>query len=378
MDTCFLFVDTIDEHGCLSLTLNDSGAVVDAPEKRSFEDIKRLQAEKKTWVIDSTLHATLLNLELPWLPERKARMAIPYALEDRLAESVETLHFCFDKSHYQNQHYLIVAISKARMDFITGQLKQHGVDWEQMTLDWFALRSGESIVLPSYCLISNNEYKGALALNLAKTMLPQNPEHPPLSFSDSPAKIFKHSTRVDQQSPIYIAQQLQKTSPMNLAQGSYQQKAKGDLVKKGYILCGILAGVWLVALLLSNAVSLYMLNQKNSVMDEHIATLYRHFFPEAKQVISPRFRIEQLLGGASQDSGSLWNMLYILSQQTKPDVHHIEKLQYQNRVLTVRLHCSDFATLEAFEKALQKQNIKVKQMQAATQDQRVIASLELS
>src|SRR5580692_5459631 len=101
MDYCFLFTKHLDDNGCFCLKISQEGELIAPPNQCTFTEIKTLQKECNTLVIETTTSASILDLELPWLPERKARIAIPYALEDKVAQSVEELHFAFDKLRYQ-------------------------------------------------------------------------------------------------------------------------------------------------------------------------------------------------------------------------------------------------------------------------------------
>ena len=108
MDHCFLFSKHLDEKSCLCLKISQKGELTSPPAQRSFAEIKTLQQGCTTVVIENANYATLFELELPWLPERKARTVIPYALEDKLTQPVEELHFAFDKWRYRNHRYLLL------------------------------------------------------------------------------------------------------------------------------------------------------------------------------------------------------------------------------------------------------------------------------
>ena len=96
MTTCFLFARQFYDEACLSLRLDKNGEI-DAPlSLRSFQEFKSLQRQSRTIIVLPTERSSLFEIELPWLGERKARAAIPYALEEQLAQNVATLHFAFD------------------------------------------------------------------------------------------------------------------------------------------------------------------------------------------------------------------------------------------------------------------------------------------
>ena len=79
MDTCFLFAKHLNDEGCFCLKISANSSLIASPEQRSFAEIRSLQAGCNTVVIETGLNCGFFELELPWLPERKARVAIPYA-----------------------------------------------------------------------------------------------------------------------------------------------------------------------------------------------------------------------------------------------------------------------------------------------------------
>lgn len=377
MDTCFLFSQHLNDTGCLCLKIKEGGAVIAPVAQRSFSEIKTLQDNSKTIVVESTSNATLLHLELPWLPERKARVAIPYALEDKLAQPVEELHFAFDKSYYQNNQYLVAVIGKQRLTYIIQILAAQNVDFAAITLDWFALNSPELFISGSTLLINNDDFKGALSGGLAVNYLKTHPQNQPLQFTDSNLVTDTTLTKEAGDSYRWIAERLLKKSLLNLCQGSMIRTSTTQWLNKGYQVAGVLAGIWLISLLTVNAIAMHSLNTKIAKVDEHIAVIYHEYFPEAKQVISPRFRISQLLGNSQENQPRFWLLLNQFAKAMVNNKITVEQLRFQNKTLSVTLVSPDFASLEAIENKLRQQQLKVKQTQAANRDQHVVATLEL-
>lgn len=378
MHTCFLFTKHIDDNGCYFLKMGPNGELVSPPAYQTFDAIRSLQNESRTLIVETTLSATLLPLELPWLPERKARAAIPYALEDKLAQNFEELHFAFDKTRYQNNQYLVVVLTKERIQFIMQALEKEAIDYEAITLDWFALAPHDVCVSESTLLVNQNDFKGALSGELALAFLKKNPLNQPLLFSDSQIPCESSIPKSKEHSYTWIAQGLINAKPLNLCQGDMQHGNTADKIKKGYQLVGILCCVWLLSLIIVNALSLYNLNKKTTIVDEQIARIYHEFFPDAKQVISPKFRISHLLGNGAQDAQThFWKVLNLFSKAMKDQQITLEQLRYQNKTLSVTLVSTDFARLEGLENSLKKMNLKVNQVQASTRDNQVVATLEI-
>ena len=112
MATCFLFAQHFTDESCLSLRIDDLGQLEAPLERRSLDAIRALQVKANTIVVLPTDNSSLHYVELPWLGESKARAALPYALEEQVAQHVVTLHVAFDQQHYQNKQYLVVVIDK--------------------------------------------------------------------------------------------------------------------------------------------------------------------------------------------------------------------------------------------------------------------------
>ncbi|HBI22216.1 MAG TPA: hypothetical protein DDY37_06505 [Legionella sp.] len=123
---------------------------------------------------------------------------------------------------------------------------------------------------------------------------------------------------------------------------------------------------------------LHRLNSDIGVLDQKTAVIYHRFFPDAKQVISPKFRVTQWLktANASQDT-ALWPLLDALAAAVNNDQVTIEQLHYQGSALSVTLNSEDFAALEALQRRLQQAHLQVTQAQAVSHEDRVHAILEL-
>lgn len=378
MDKCFLFTQHLDDNGCFCLKITTAGELISPPAQRNFSEIKSLQSECSTLIVETAASASILELELPWLPERKARIALPFALEEKLAQPVEELHFAFDKLRYQNNHYFITVMSKKRIQDIINKLDEYNIDYEAITLDWFALSLNELVITESVLLVNNEDFKGALSGELALSYLKTHPLDQAQLFEDSQIITDTSMPKNIESSHIWIAKKLLISKPLNLCQGDMQHGNAADWISKGYKIAGLLGGLWLISLLLVNALSLYSLNKQNKELDNQIATIYREFFPEAKQVISPKFRISQLLGNnASNSQSHFWFLLNQFAKGMNESQQTVENLRYQNKTLTVTIVSADFASLEEIENKLKSLQLKVKQTQAATRDQQVVATLEL-
>ncbi|PJD90615.1 MAG: hypothetical protein CK424_08025 [Legionella sp.] len=395
MLTCFLFVQNLDQEIILSMSLDLQGQVVQPLQMRSLEDIRTLQQNARTIIVFPTDWCGIYTVELPLLSEHKAREAIPFALEDQLAQPVSQLHFVFDKAYYQKKHYLVVVIEKQLMRDWMHRLSALDLAYDMITIDWFALSQEEGCVLEHSVIVNTESFSGSLSLDIWAS-------HAHAWSTDLRWHVFANSANVENLPVVspsskvhhtWVSERLLNTKLMNLCQGDFQHATSQTQVKRLYQLTGVMAGVCFLGFVTIHVGLSMWVTHKTRLLDQQIATSYRVFFPQAQQVISPQIRIGQLLKQTQMGhNATLWslmeNLSFVLAQrhvtpvkgvtQITNGVTKVQTLQFQHQILTVILVCDGFAALEHIEAALRNRKIKVHQVSAATEKDQVVAKLELS
>ncbi len=393
MLTCFLFIQSSDQNAILSLRL-DQVAHIDQPLKmRSIEEIRTLQENARTVIVFPTEWCGLHQLELPLLPDRKVREAIPYALEDELAQPVTQLHFAFDKAYYHNGRYLVVVIDKQIMTEWMAKLTQLGLSYDVITLDWFALGEREGCVLEQNVLINAEQFQGALSLDVWTQYAEDWTKilHWQIFADSAKLPALAELPRHVETKHAWIATRLSKAKILNLCQGAFQHATSQTQVTYWYRLAGMVAAIWLVSFIGIHAGLKLIIAHKTETLDQQIKTSYQVFFPGSQQVISPKIRIAQLLKhNQLGNNATLWSLVETLSlaltQSATPArkkpvpklVSQVQSLQFQNQVLTATFRCNNFSGLAQIESFLQNRHVHVHQVSAATEDEQVVAKLELS
>lgn len=381
MATCYLFAQHFTEEHCLGLRLDDQGQI-DAPlERRTLEAFRTLQFNARTIIVLPTENGSLHQVDLPWLSDSKARAALPYALEEQMAQHVTTVHIAFDQAHYQHQHYLVVVIDRVFLQNLMDRLDSASIGFDTMTLDWFALSEGEAVISETSLLVHDDQFNGALSAEPAGIYLARRlASSSILIFNDSaPALKSPPASQVVNASFYeWTAQRLLKAKPMNLCQGELRHNTRQEVNTRWYQATIALTGIWFASFLLVHIFILHHLTTKIADLDQKIKVIYHDFFPHASQVISPKFRVEQLLkaGRTGQDK-ALWQLEDTLAKAIVNGTFTIEQLRYQNQTLAVTLIASDFAALDELQLRLQQAGVKVTQAQAASHEQQVTATLEL-
>ena len=86
----------------LTVRVDMQGQIEQPLQMRTIEEIRVLQENARTIVVFPTAWCGLYQVELPLLSDSKARVAIPFALEDHIAQAVAQVHFGFVKVYYRN------------------------------------------------------------------------------------------------------------------------------------------------------------------------------------------------------------------------------------------------------------------------------------
>jgi general secretion pathway protein L len=384
MTSCFLFIEHLNKEGCLSLRLNNQG-LADVPlAQRSFAEIKTLQTKAKTFIVVPQDHFSLYQLALAWLADRKAREAIPFALEDKLAQNVDTLHCAFARNYYQNGHYLVAVGDKVYLQELIALLDSHNINFNILTLDWFALKNQEIAVMENYLLVNDEIFQGAISPDLSPFYFGKWSEKPTIySFTNSNKSLVTISeaqlTEIEASSYTWLAQRLQKLNPMNLSQGELRPSRIYTTTKRWFQAAIGMSLLWLLSLIVANMVTIYFLNKEIAAADNKIAGIYHEFFPQSPQVINPKFRINQLIkANQGKADSAFWLLLNKLAKVFQGSPALIEQLRFQQQSFLITLTTKNFAQLEELQTSLQENKVKVQQNQAFTRDGRVISTLELS
>lgn len=393
MHICFLFIQSDDLNQILSLRMDMQGQIDQPLQMRTLEEVRALQENARTLVILPTHWCGLYRVELPLLSERKAREAIPFALEEQLAQSVTHVHFAFDRAHYHDGKYLVIVIDKQMMTDWMTKLSNLDLPYDQITIDWFALHKGEGCVETNNVLINTNVFQGSLSLDIWEHFergWAQDVEWHVFADSASLPECAQAS-RQSGSKYTWMAERLSKAKVINLCQGEFQHATTQTTVLRKYQWAGMLAVAWLLAFIGIHYGLYTMVNQQSQKLDQQIAQAYRVFFPGAQRIISPKARISQLLKQSqSGNNANLWSLLESFSlalAQVKPDVmaktqakmaSELQSLHYQSPVLTTIFLCDNFSVLEQIESFLRNRKVQVKQISAATEADKVLAKLELS
>lgn len=368
MAKCFIYYEKLDANSLLCMSVADSGDTIKPLAYYSFDDASKIAHAALTYVILPTNLCTIHKVALPKLPNAKARQAIPYALEEDLAENIDNLHFAYDHNFYKNGEYLVVVINKQILKEITEFFQSAHIKPKVMTIDWFALTEDEAIAVDNGYLINCHDFNGFLPISLGRDYVKD------ADF----VKLAKDNYSLKENFAAFVASRLIGRDFLNLLTGDFANNEVTKNTRKWYQLSAAILICFVIFWGIGKGVILYKLNSELAHFDANIAKIYYKFFPNASQVISPRFRVSQLLkDGDTGFSGSYWQLIDLLSKSVNKINASVTNINYQNNKLQLTIKIQDFDKLESFTKSLHKESLKVKQLSAVSEKEQVVATLEV-
>jgi general secretion pathway protein L len=295
------------------LLVNEQGQGT-GPVQSGAPDVGVLNSIRHVVVLVPGSEVSLFEVQVPGRNRQRVMRAVPYVLEERLAEDVEGLHFALGAAGEDNR-YPVAVVERARMDDWMTLLQEHGISASQWVPDilavpsegnWSLLVDGEAV------LVRSGDYTGFAtdAENLAMLFaMLQVKEQAPES-----ARVFGSMVLdlegvdldlvEDFAQPLELLARGYTQGPViDLLQGDYSRREEwGRLLRPWKTSAALLlAGVILSAA--STGLNYHHLSGQNEQLATEIEAVYRKTFPNARRIVNPRAQMEQQLKKLQRKSG---------------------------------------------------------------------------
>ncbi|OGV30943.1 MAG: hypothetical protein A3E88_00760 [Legionellales bacterium RIFCSPHIGHO2_12_FULL_35_11] len=381
----FLFTNFLNEDIFLSLRLDAIGKVDEPLKNRSLSEFREISENSKIYVILPSNNITIFDLELPLLKESKLRPVIMYALEDEIAEPVINLHFCYSKEFYFDEKFLVAIIQKHLMQELQSKLLSHSIKYDLITSSWFALNIGESCVIDDTILINEKNFKGSIDLDLLESHSKYfTLDSQPLVFKDT--KNYPEGTKLihcDDRGLEWVAKRIFNNRVVNFCQGEFYYVPKQHLTNNYAKISAYLGAFWIISLILTDVINIFVLNTQLKKYTDKISVIYKEFFPKSSQVISPKFRVGQILkeSGASS-SNNFWDIINKFTNSiylnSATELVKVSEMRYKNKSLVVKITLNNFTNLEQIEKNLKSSGAVYKKLNINDESGKLVVSMEIS
>ena len=357
--------------------VNDQGT----PDKLTYGSITELsniaRGYRATLLLNSS-HVNLTQVKIPSQNRQRQLQAIPYALEDQLADDIDDLHFAAGKKQ-ADDNIPVITINRALLDHLTQDFKNAGVFIDTLSADVLALPFNNNqwtlLIDNQRALIRTGHFTGFYCdLNIVPVFLqalinqqessPELlhiyvPEHLASEVESLKITDLEINLEIIKESVFSIfARNLSSARQLNILQGTYTPKRESSGLIKPWKSVAAIFVAWLVLQLIYAGFESYQLENQNRELAGLIQKEFKKANPEANKYNNMRKRMENKLkearGGGDNKDDQLF--LQLLSDATPAFINNqkitINGMVFRNKFIDIDLQADSLQTLEAVKTKL--------------------------
>ena len=366
----------------------------------TFDDAAELAPHRKVICLVPGEEILLLDVNIAARSRQQLIKAVPFTLEEDLADDIETLHFA-PGAKQADDRYPVAVVSRMLMNALCADLSAANILPTAIIPEPLSVpltQPGWSLLVEdTRVVLRYAAYKGlALEKDNLNELLNRvfsevdvkpeliriyrcdtNPEEP-LVF-DLPAEQQEHY-----EAPLKVLSTgLDEKHSINLLQGDYKTDTGVGKLLRPWRFAAVLLSIWLGLQIVSASVEFWRMSYEHDALQARIENLFRDTFPDVKRIVNPRVQMEQRLNtliGAQQDTGDT-GFLALLNaggQAIKAfQGIQIDTFNYRQGKLVISLQANDFQSLEKVKQRLQKDGFIADIESADTSGKRVEARLRI-
>lgn len=326
----------------------------------------------------------LCRATVPGRSRQRVLRAIPYALEEQLADDVESLHFAIGAVQEDND-YPVAVVARARMNGWLESLQDRGLAPDCMLPDALALPlEGDSwslLVEGGRALVRRSTYSGFAidtdTLPVWFELLAGKEGAPPRVrlFGDTGVDVgiveVEPASAGDAQPLAILARGRAQTGAIDLLQGGYSRREELGRLLRPWRATAALLAAGLILTAVSTGIDYYRLSRQQEELTVRIEQLYRQTFPDAKRVVNARAQMEQRLKALQRRAGQAGTDFIGLLGETASVLHQtrgvrIQGASYRDGRLDLELTADNLQVLDQLKQKLAASGRLTAEIQSAT------------
>ena len=361
--------------------------------------VRSLTKGRKVVLLLPNSEVVLTTVNIPSKNKKQLHQAIPYALEDTLAEDIENLHFAIhQKTALGDSHVAI--INRKRLDLFIDLLRKKGITSHFVLPQLLAQpfqQKGWSILQQPTDLNSNQPVtvrlsdfngfscdKNLLSLFLTEQLEKSSPEE--IASNIEPNELpedIQALTLVKTDPAIVQYQSIESALPLNLLTGFVSHKKESNFNWKAWrppiVLASLVAATGLGIVGWQNS----QLQQEQGHLKQSIEKVFTSTFPNSRVVDAPQQMSSKLAQLKKTSVGIIDSPLPLISNiapllKNYKDLT-LKEIRYQENALTMVMQSPNLTRIEAFKKeAATKSKLKISVKSSTTTANKVEAILTIA
>lgn len=360
---------------------NDAGELTGKLTTGSLDELSNLSAKHTAVVLLNSQCLHINQLQLPTQNIQKLLKAVPYAIEEFIAEDIEDFHFVISKNKHSDTTS-VVGIDKITLKNIIDVFQQNNIVVEKIIPDvlcltasnkqWACLNFEQDSYLQTDTLngmvLSHEILPYAIKNKLQhedqsrpeKILLFSEQDNPSvfdeLQIDDSDIEIINISYNTH---PLVVfCGQYKQALALNLLQHKFKPKRKSTGQWHHWRLAASLAVVWLTLHLAVTGFQYSQLKNKNNITKAEIEKIYKQAFPKSRKIVNPRSQMQQKLNELKGNAGNSSNgLMFLLAEsfgtlsQDKNNIT-LQSLTFRNNKMDIGLDSANLQAVENLNKNL--------------------------
>lgn len=389
--------------------VNNAGELTTMISHGLLSDAAPVAEKHKTVVLLDNTSIHIETVHLPIKNRQKLLRAIPFALEEQLADEIDELHFVAGKIQ-PDDSVPVAAIRKDTLEAILDAINEAGIEPVAIIPDTLCLTANSKqwaiLLHENQANLHFNTFNGSeFDRDLLPTIITSILKHETL---EAPEKIilFTQDGKPEDESMQHIIEalpenielikvsynthplviycgQYQNIMSLNLLQDAYKPKSKNNAELQRWKLAAALTIVW-IGLSLGNATAeYYNLQDKNKQLRSQIEKIYKNTFPKSKRIVNARVQMEQKLKelkkGSSENEGN--SMVALLSNaasalSSEKDIT-LQAINYRNNTIDLELTGSNLQAIESLNKKINRQTLKSEIISSSSEKNQVKGNIRI-
>ena len=370
---------------------NAAGELTGKISTGSLTELSEIAADHPAIVLLNSQCLHINQLQLPTQNMQKLLKAVPYAIEEFIADDIDNFHFVVAKNKHDNATS-VVGINRDTLKNIIRVFQDANINVEKIIPDalclaaeskqWVCLNYKNTSYLQTDITngmvvshellpyILSNKLQDESVARPEKILLFCEQENTAAFDALKAENIFDDDIEIN--SIVYNTHPLvvfcgnyKQAMPLNLLQHEFKPKRKTSGYWRHWRLAASLAAIWLVLHLGLTGFQHAQLKQENIATKARIEKIYKKAFPQSRKIINPRVQMEQKLkelkGSAGNNSKGL---LFLLAESFGTLTHDkqnitLQSLTFRNNRMDIGLEGSNLQAIENLNKNLNS-NKKIK------------------
>jgi len=380
-DTLLIHFDINSPHQATWSTCNAAGELTGKISSAPLQELADQVADRHATVLLNSACLHINQLQLPTKNLQKLLKAVPYAIEEYVADDVEDLHFVIRKNKHNNTTD-VVAIKKQTLQHIIDLFQSLNIIIDSIIPDALCLPASEQDnqwACLNFKDLSYLQTESANGMCYSHQLMPyllknkladetlDRPEKILLFCEQENSSAFESITQdesIDKEGieliniiynshPLVIfCGQYKQASSLDLLQGKFKPKRKRSGYWHHWRLTASLVAVWLVLHLGLSSVKLSNIKEENNITRAKIENIYKKSFPESSKIVNPRVQMEQKLKQLKSNSDSAGNgFIFLLAESfgtftDNKEAITVQSVTFRNNRMDIGVDSSNLQSIE--------------------------------